>query len=83
MKFKLISAKHIFYIKYDRDEMEMLEGLGFVFDKSLGESDTEIYYCEDTTINIDTIAELIEFIEKVGEIIMAEDEIKIYNTYVE
>jgi hypothetical protein len=81
MKFKVGTASSF----YKREDKEKLEKLGFVFDKSKGFNITEFYkdYDQNVEIEIESLEELMEFVNKWGDIVLSEDGITIYDGYLE
>jgi len=83
MKFKLRQAAYW----CDTETKNKLSKLGFRFMKETEENITyREWYCDndiDPTIEINTIEELMQFIEEYGRIVIDGDEILIYNDHIE
>jgi len=77
MKFELYSAKTVFL---DEDKLQY-ETLGFQFERQ----DEKRWRCKNAPIIIElnSLDELIEFIRRWGAIIMDENEITIYDDFIE
>lgn len=79
MKFKLSTASWSYR---NPDQIEALKSLGFTFD--IDEDNQKIQYIEgEPEIEFNTIEELMGFIEDWGTLIVYEDEIQIYDGYIE
>jgi len=79
MKFKLSTAAGI----YSKRGADKLSELGFSFTAEALRPNAYKIDASDLTVNIDTLEELVEFIDKYGEIIMGKDFITIYDGYIE
>jgi len=77
MKFELSSAK----IRFSDEEKIRYEALGFQFERREGNE----WRCKNAPIIIElnSLDELIEFIRRWGAIIMDENEITIYDDFIE
>lgn len=86
MRFKLETAAD-YYEKYEKDEVNKLRNLGFIFQEIPGGSYTINHFSEDNNnifTEINTLEELNEFIQEYGKCIIYPNRvIKIYNGYVE
>jgi hypothetical protein len=86
MKFKLNNSKS-FFNKDDEDEMRQmknLEEIGFKFKEDGNEYYKKPHFynvTEKLTIEIDTLDELMAFIEKFGSVVIDKEEISIYDDY--
>jgi len=78
MKFTLSTAGN-FYLEY---KAKKLKGLGFKFKRMEGSGD---YMKDDNnpTIEINTLEELMKFIDVYGSIVLDKDAITIYDDYLE
>ena len=82
MKFTLSTAGNF----YSKDKAEKLKGLGFEFKISeVTFNYNKNYMKKDNipTIEINTLEELMKFIKVHGSIVLDEDEITIYDDYLE
>jgi hypothetical protein len=80
MKFEVSAACH-FYEKGD-EQVPLLKELGFDFESSY--NGRELYLKrEDVFVDINTLDELMAFINKYGDIVINKDVIIIYNDYIE
>lgn len=80
MKFELSTAGNY----YSKEEVKELEKLGFEFIKDSNYISGEIYrIVRNTSIEINSLDELIEFSGKYGELIFDANSIIIYNDYIE
>lgn len=80
MKFNL-STSRTFY--ENKEQMQTLTQLGFTFEpyKDTYSSEDQFEIAGDPVIEINTIHELMDLFEKVGEVIIHGDWIEIYNDY--
>lgn len=100
MKFRLSNIQYDFYVpdKFkdkklrksavrDMEYMEKLKKYGFKFKKQRSESGMTFYQCktqDNLTIEINTLEDLINFMNDIGScIILTTEEIKVYDGYVE
>ena len=77
MLFNLNTTRYF----YTEEEIDKLKDLGFEFTKTLSpyREKGRFILDEPTTVNIDTLEQLMEFIGKYGTIVLNPDEIEIYN----
>ncbi len=84
MKFNLSNVEYFFSEK-NKEHKEALESLGFKFEPY--QDDEDIYKFtidyDELNIEINTLEELMELIDKVGNIIINRFSITIYDDYVE
>lgn len=86
MKFKLYTAKTFYEMSGEENkEKEKLEKLGFVFKiyKSDWRVSEEWHLVESSTIDINSLEELMVLIKEWGNVVVSEDDITIYNDYLE
>lgn len=82
MTYKLNTAGHA----YKKEQIAPLEALGFKFipcDWTWGNYDAMLENEQDVTITLNTLDDLHALIEKVGSLVVSQDEITIYDNYLE
>ena len=81
MKFKLSSSGAF----YRPEEAKELESLGFTFKTTKEIYGTfrhaEFYKDGESEVEINTLEELLQFIKRVGRVVIDENEIEIYDDY--
>jgi len=81
MKFKLGNVQSF----YDEGNkyMELLKTLGFVFELCPSGSQYWVTPRSENTVEINTLEELLELVDKVGNLIIDKESITIYDDYIE